>query len=140
MHKWIFYYNFAHMKNLVYVIVLLIALTACKPVKQIVEVPVETVRTEYIHNTKVDSVFVKDSVDRWMKGDTVFIYKEHTKYKYLNLTDTVVRTDTIPKIVKVETIKEVKVNYIKWYQKALMWVGVIFSLLTVGYVIYKIKK
>lgn len=118
---------------------MLIAFTACKTTQKIVEIPVETVRTEYIHNTKVDSVFVKDSIDRWRSGDTVYIYENHTKYKYVNLTDTVVRTDTIPKLIKVETIKEVKVNYIKWYQKALMWIGGVLSLFTIGCVIYKLK-
>lgn len=128
------------MKKLIYLIFLILAVASCKPQQQIVEVPVETVRTEYIHNTKIDSVIVRDSIDRWMKGDTMFIYKEHTKYKYVTLNDTVVRTDTIPKIIKTETIKEVKVNYIKWYQKALMWIGVVLSLVLTGYIIYKIKK
>lgn len=101
--------------------------------------PVETVKTEYIHDTKIDSVYVRDSIDRWREGDTVFIYKEHTKYKYLNKTDTIVRVDSIPKIIKVETVKEVEVNHIKWYQKTLMWIGGVISLILTGYIIYKVK-
>ncbi len=129
------------MKKLLLVIPLLALLVACSAKKQIVEVPVpvETVRTEYIHDTKIDSVFVRDSVDRWMKGDTFFIYKEHTKYKYLNKTDTIVKIDSIPKVIKVETLKEVEVNHIKWYQKLLMWSGGIVLLVLIAYIVYKLK-
>jgi len=105
------------MRKLLLIIPLLFLLAACSVKKQIVEVPVpvETVRTEYIHDTKIDSVFVRDSIDRWMKGDTFYIYKEHTKYKYLFKTDTLVKVDSIPKIIRIQTTKEVKVNYITWY-------------------------
>lgn len=127
------------MKRLLYIIPFILLLASCSAQKKIIEVPVETVRTEYIHDTKIDSVFVKDSVDRWMKGDTLYIYKEHTKYKYLDRVDTVVRVDSIPKIVKIETVKEVEVNHIKWYQKILMWIGGIMSLILTGCIIYKVK-
>lgn len=127
------------MRKLLFIIPILILLASCAAQKQIIEVPVETVKTEYIHDTKIDSVYVRDSIDRWRKGDTVFIYKEHTKYKYLNKTDTIVRVDSIPKIIKAETVKEVEVNHIKWYQKTLMWIGGIMSLILTGYIIYKGK-
>lgn len=127
------------MRKLLFIIPILILLASCAAQKQIIEVPVETVKTEYIHDTKIDSVYVRDSIDRWREGDTVFIYKEHTKYKYLNKTDTIVRVDSIPKIIKVETVKEVEINHIKWYQKTLMWIGGIMSLILTGYIIYKVK-
>lgn len=127
------------MRKLLFIIPILILLASCAAQKQIIEVPVETVKTEYIHDTKIDSVYVRDSIDRWREGDTVFIYKEHTKYKYLNKSDTIVRVDSIPKIIKVETVKEVEVNHIKWYQKTLMWIGGIMSLILTGYIIYKVK-
>lgn len=127
------------MRKLLFIIPILILLASCAAQKQIIEVPVETVKTEYIHDTKIDSVYVRDSIDRWREGDTVFIYKEHTKYKCLNKTDTIVRVDSIPKIIKVETVKEVEVNHIKWYQKTLMWIGGIMSLILTGYIIYKVK-
>lgn len=116
----------------------ILLLCSCTTTK-VIEVPVETVRTEYVHNTKVDSVFVKDSIDRWLKGDTLYIYKEHTKFKYINKTDTVCKTDTIAKVVKVDVVKEVEVNHIYWYQKALMWAGGIAVVLLAGGIIYKLK-
>lgn len=127
------------MRKLLAVITILIFLLCSCSTTKLVEVPVEKVRTEYIHDTKIDSVFVKDSVDRWLKGDTLYIYKEHTKFKYINRTDTVCKTDTITKVVKVDVLKEVKVNHIHWYQKALMWAGGIAVILLVGGVIYKLK-
>lgn len=114
-------------------------LLSCHPQRQIIEIPVETVRTEYIHNTRIDSVYMRDSIDRWMKDDTVFIYKERTKYKYLNNTDTIIKTDTIPKIIKEEVVKEVEVNKMKWYQETFMWIGVLLSLILAGYIVFKIK-
>lgn len=127
------------MRRLLFIIPALLLLFSCTPQKQIVEVPVEITKTEYIHDTRIDSVYIRDSVDRWRDGDTVFIYKEHIKYKYLNKTDTIVRVDSIPKIIKVETVKEVEVNHIRWYQKALMWIGGITSLILTGYIIYRVK-
>lgn len=78
-------------------------------------VPVETVRTEYVNQLYRDSVFVHDSIDRYISGDTVYQYKYKYIYKYLNRTDTVVKTDSIqvPVEVKVTEIKEV--NKIRWY-------------------------
>ncbi len=126
------------MKKVILMIISLIFLISCTTQK-IVEVPIETIKTQYIHDTQIDSIYIRDSIDRWRNGDTIFIYKEHTKYKYLNKTDTVIRTDTIPKIVKSEVVKEVIVNHIKWYQKVLMWVGGIVSLVLLGCAIYKVK-
>lgn len=121
---------------------LLLLLVSCRTQREIEirEVPVETVRTEYVYNTRVDSITVRDSIDRYMKGDTLVIYKEHTKFKFINRTDTVVKTEEIPKIIKHETTKEIPVNYMTWYQKTLMWLGVVMSLGLAGFIIYKIKR
>lgn len=120
----------------------ILMLSACKTTTKIVEVPVEVpvevVKKEYIHDTKIDSVYIRDSVDRWQKGDTLYITKWHTKFKYINKVDTIVKTDSIPKIVPV--VKEVGVNHIYWWQKALMWVGGILSTCIIISLIHKLKK
>lgn len=118
--------------------ILIMFMCSCTTTK-FVEVPVEKTKTEYIHDIRTDSVFVKDSVDRWLKGDTLYIYKERIKFKYVNKTDTVCKTDTITKVVKVDVVKEVEVNHIYWYQKALMWAGGIAVLLLAGGIIFKLK-
>lgn len=119
-------------------IMLLLLVCACTTTK-IVEVPVETIRTEHITDLRYDSVYVRDSVDRWIKGDTVYFYKEHTLYKYKDRTDTIMVTDTITKVVRAEVVKEVKVNELHWWQETLMWLGGILSLLVVLLVIHKLK-
>ena len=55
----------------------------------------------YVDRWLRDSVYLRDSVfvNQWMKGDTVFIYKVVTKYKYKDRwrydTISVLRADTI---------------------------------------------
>lgn len=98
-------------------------LISCASHRQIVEVPIRVVEKEYVYNTKTDSIIIKDSIDRYVKGDTVYLYKERIKYQYINRTDTICRIDSIPKIIKVETIKEV--NNLYSYQKILISIGVI---------------
>ena len=126
------------MKRLVFVILTILMLSACRTTTRIVEVPVEVIKKEYIYDTKIDSVYIRDSVDRWQKGDTLYITKWHTKFKYINKVDTIVKTDSIPKIVPV--VKEVEVNHIYWWQKTLMWVGGILSTCIIISLIHKLKK
>ena len=91
-------------------------------------VPVETIRTEYVNQLYRDSVFVHDSIDRYVQGDTVYQYKYKYIYKYLNRTDTVVKTDSIEVPVEVKTVEVKEVNKIRWYQSALMWLGGLFTI------------
>lgn len=125
------------------IIILLFIVTACTTTKYIdreVEVPVEVevVKTEYINKVYKDSVFVHDSIDRYISGDTVYLNKYKYIYKYMNRTDTVCKTDSIQIPVEIKTtVTEVKeVNHIKWYQSLLMWFGVAFIAI-LGYMIYK---
>ena len=126
------------MKKLVFIMLAILMLSACRTSTKIVEVPVEVVKKEYIHDTKIDSVYIRDSVDRWQKGDTLYITKWHTKFKYINKVDTIFKTDSIPKIVSVE--KKVEVNHIYWYQKLLMWLGGITIILLIIVITYRAKK
>ena len=126
------------MKKLVSIMLAILMLSACKTTTKIVEVPVEVVKKEYIHDTKIDSVYIRDSVDRWQKGDTLYITKWHTKFKYINKVDTIIKTDSIPKILSV--VKEVEVNHIYWWQKVLIWVGGILSICIIISLIHKLKK
>ena len=126
------------MRNLVFIIIIIFLLSACSSTK-FVEVPVEVIKKEYIHDTRIDSVYIKDSIDRWQKGDTLYITKWHTKYKYIINTDTVLKTDTITKVVTVVEEKKVEINKLKWYQSTLMWIGGIVSLIIIFILGRKIK-
>lgn len=132
------------MKKLVLVVIAVLSFSACRTITKTIEVPVEipveVVKKEYIHDTKIDSVYIRDSIDRWQKGDTLFITKYSTKYKYLNRVDTILKVDTIPKIISTTIEKKVEVNHIYWYQKTLMWLGGIAVILLIVVITYKVKK
>jgi hypothetical protein len=86
------------MKNLLYIILLTLAicLTSCRSIKY---VPVETVKTEYKTRDSIrfDSIYEHDSIFLFVKGDTVYKEKYRYKYRYLtiNITDTVMLTDSV---------------------------------------------
>lgn len=125
-------------KKIIFIILSIIIITSCKTTTKVIEVPVEVVKKEYITNTKTDSIYIRDSVDRWQKGDTLYITKWHTKYKYLTKVDTIVKTDSIPKVIHIE--KEVEVNHIYWWQHTLMWLGGIMTLLVAIIITLKLRK
>jgi len=83
---------------LLYIILLTLAicLTSCRSIKY---VPVETVKTEYKTRDSIrfDSIYEHDSIFLFVKGDTVYKEKYRYKYRYLtiNITDTVMLTDSV---------------------------------------------
>lgn len=115
------------MRRLIYIILIFICIS-CTTTKYI-EVPIETIRTEYINQVYKDSIFVHDSIDRYVSGDTVYQYKYKYIYQHITKTDTIVKVDSIEVPVKVTEIQEV--NKIKWYQNILMQIGGISLLLIV---------
>lgn len=121
------------MKKSIIFIIILIILTACTQTKYI-EVPVETIKNNYINTVQKDTLIIRDSVDRWLKGDTVLI----TKYKYVYQTqyihDTIIKNDTITNTVYVDKI--VTINELKDYQKFLIYIG-LFSIVFIIFVFYK---
>lgn len=64
--------------------------------------------TTYVERVRVDSLYQRDSVFIREHGDTVFIYREHIRDRYILRRDTVrlVKVDS----VAVERVKEVKVE------------------------------
>ena len=75
--------------RLLIIIILLIA-TACTTTRYIeTPVPIETIKTEYITQIKEDSIYIHDSIDRYISGDTVYQYKYKYIYKFLNTKDTI---------------------------------------------------
>lgn len=106
-------------------------LISCTTTKE-VEVPVyvEKIKTEYINQLYKDSVYVHDSIDRYISGDTVYLYKYKYIYKYLNNTDTIYKTEYKEKPIPVKEVEIKEVNKIKLYQSVLMWLGGLFTIIT----------
>nr|DAP62054.1 MAG TPA: hypothetical protein [Crassvirales sp.]DAU61426.1 MAG TPA: hypothetical protein [Crassvirales sp.] len=120
--------------------ILIFIVVSCTTTKYVDRpVLVETVRTEYVNQLYKDSIFVHDSIDRFISGDTVHQYKYKYIYKYFNRTDTVVKTDSIEIPVEIKTTEVKEVNRIKGYQSFLMCFGFVFILILVYKVIKFIK-
>lgn len=86
--------------------ILLVMVTSCSP--RIIETIRYQRDTTYVQQVKVDSVYRRDSVFVREKGDTVFIYQERIRDRYVFRHDTLrlVKVDS----VAVERVKEVKVE------------------------------
>ena len=113
-----------------FLLLFLTTIISCTTTK-IVEVPVETIKTEYIEQVKYDSIYSKDSIYIMQKGDTIYNNKIQYLYKYKYLRDTINITDTIPKIV---TVKDTQyINQLYAWQKILIVIGI-------GFILYWIIK
>lgn len=107
--------------KILFLLLFLTTIISCTTTKT-VEVPIETIKTEYIEQIKYDSIYSKDSIYIIQKGDTIYNNKVQYFYKYKYLRDTINITDTIPKIV---TIKDVQyINQLYTWQKILIVIGI----------------
>ena len=120
-----------------FLLLFLTTIISCTTTK-VVEVPVETIKTEYIEQVKYDSIYSKDSIYIMQKGDTIYNNKVQYLYKYKYLRDTINITDTIPKIV---TAKDTQyVNQLYTWQKLLIVIGIGFILYWIIKVVIYIKS
>ena len=107
-----------HILLILLLLALLWLFTSCK--SKIQYVPVESVRTEYKDKYIRDSIFQKELVRIYQRGDTVFkdrfiyVYKDRIKNDSIHIRDTI----RVPYPVKGDTIE---VNKLKWYQEASVW-------------------
>lgn len=116
--------------KILFLLLFLTTIISCTTTK-IVEVPVETIKTEYIEQVKYDSIYSKDSIYIMQKGDTIYNNKVQYLYKYKYLRDTINITDTIPKII---TVKDTQyINQLYTWQKILIGIGI-------GFILYWIVK
>ena len=126
------------MKNIYTIIlVFILALSSCKTIQ---EVPVEVVKykTEYIDRYKLDSILIKDSVDRFIKGDTLILYKQKLITRYIVSKDTINTTDSIEKPVYIT--KTVTTNKMNKVQSWLFYIGIATVLYGVYWLIRLILK
>ena len=103
-----------------YILFILLFLTSCTTTR-IVEVPVEKTKIEYRDKLVHDSIYVKEGIDTHARNDTIFVDRFKYIYKEKIVNDTIIQRDSIPKIVEIETIKEV--NKLKNWQIVLMIMG-----------------
>lgn len=126
----------------------------CKPTKEIqverIEVPVVVTQEHTIESIKIDHVrdtlIQRDSVYHYIKGDTTIIERwHHTQgQSIITRVDTLHIYDSVP--YPVETTKESivtkveEVNVLRWWQRALMFVGGL-AMIALGFIVaYKMGK
>lgn len=94
------------MRELARIITLIFLATILYSCKSIQYVPVETTKrdTTYLSQTKIDSIYHRDSIYVERKGDTVYLSKYKYLYKYIEKRDTLwhEKTDTIQVAYPVE--------------------------------------
>ena len=120
-----------------FLLLFLTTIISCTTTK-IVEVPIETIKTEYVEQVKYDSIYSKDSIYIMQKGDTIYNNKVQYLYKYKYLRDTINITDTIPKIVTVKNTQYI--NQLYTWQKLLIVNGIRFILYWIIKLIIYIKN
>lgn len=132
------------MKALIYITMFLMSgmwLSSCRSIQY---VPVDTIKTEYKYIDRIqhDSIYQKDSVMYYVKGDTVFVdkYKYLYKYLFINKVDSFVKVDFIQVPYPVEK------RLTRW-QSLKMDIGgialtvvAIIVIIALGKMIYKLKK
>ena len=99
----------------------------------------------YLHDTLHTTIFshdttiVKDSVFFAIKGDTILRERYKTIERIKVAHDTIMRFVEKPvEVVREKNVeKQVEVNRIYWWQKALMWMGVI-GVVMIGIILVKI--
>lgn len=107
-----------HILLILLLLALLWLFTSCK--SKTMYIPVESVKTEYRDRHTRDSIFEKEYINTYQKGDTVFkdrfiyVYKDRIKNDSIHIRDTI----RVPYPVKGDNVE---VNKLKWYQEASVW-------------------
>lgn len=123
-------------------LIVALLLAGCQSVKYI---PVEVVRTEYVSKTdtfiKKDSIHIKDSVSMIVRNDTILIDRWHIQYKdrwkYQIVTDTIIKTDSIPVPYPVEK-QLTKWQQLKMDTGGVSMIAILFFVIVV--VVYFVQK
>jgi len=126
--------------NIIGIIICLVGLFLLSGCKSNVQyIPVESVKTEYRDKLIRDSIYLKELVRIYQRGDTIF--KDSIVYKYKDklVKDTINITDTIrvPYPVKGDIIE---VNKLKWYQEASVWFTSIALILITLFLLMKYRS
>lgn len=79
---------------IIFSLVLFCILVGCKTTEKLQNINTET-RIEYRDKYHRDSIYIRDSVIIYVKGDTVYKDRWHTEWKEKESGDTIILTDTV---------------------------------------------
>lgn len=115
-------------------------ITLCSSCTTTKYVPVIEHHTDTLIQTKVqkDSIFMHDSIEVRIAGDTVTIDRWHTKYISKEVHDTIYqsKTDSVPAPYPVEVIKEVPAEITMWQRLKMKVGGAAIILLLLAFAIW----
>jgi hypothetical protein len=114
-------------------ILVVFLLTGCKT--ETVLVPVEKVKIEYRDRLRIDSVYNRDTVNIYERGDTVYLQTIKWRERFKFDTVIVVRTDSIP--YPVEVVREIN-ELTKWQKFRLNALNILVIIIA-AYLFIKIK-
>lgn len=114
-------------------ILVVFLLTGCKT--ETVLVPVDRVKIEYKDRLRVDSVYNRDTLHLFTRGDTVYLQSIKWRERFRTDTLRIVKTDSIP--YPVEVVREVNV-LTKWQRWRLNALNVLVLIIVV-YLAIRIK-
>ena len=107
--------------------------TGCKT--KTVLIPVEKIKIEYRDRLRIDSVYNRDTVNIYERGDIVYLQTIKWRERFKFDTVSVVRVDSIPYPVEVVTEVNKLTKWQRWRLNALN----IIAIIIVAYIVIKIK-
>ena len=116
-------------------------LVGCSPRIVTQEVPVLVEHTTERRSTDIvrDTLIMRDSVWHYVQGDTVRIERWHHVANVSKMIRTDTIRDTVPRVVTVTRTEVREVNRLRWWQSALMWLGVVAGLLGGAWSLWRLK-
>ena len=95
--------------------------------------------TTYVAKHQRDSIWLHDSIRVSEKGDTIRIERWHKKFVERDVHDTLfqAKSDTIPQPYPVTEYVE---KPLSWWQKWLIWIGIIALMVVIVIVVWKLKR
>jgi UDP-N-acetylglucosamine pyrophosphorylase len=115
-------------------------LSSCTTTKY---VPVIEHQTDTVYQNRVlkDSVYLHDSIEVKIKGNSVTIDRWHTKYVEKQIHDTtyIATHDTIPQPYPVEVVKEVE-KELTWWQRQKIAFGELAMIVMAGLLVFVLIK
>ena len=121
------------MKKVLPLLVVLSLFAGCKT--KTVLIPVEKVKIVYRDRLRVDSVYNRDTVNIYERGDTIYLQIIKWRERFKFDTVSVVRVDSIPYPVEVVTEVNKLTKWQRWRLNALN----IIAIIIVAYIVIKIK-
>lgn len=120
------------MRQILVVLVTLLLCISCKSTTYTAEsTDQSSVNIEYRDRLVYDSLYIKDSVYVYVKGDTIVKYKEKYDTRIVHVTDTVIRVDTLITTVTNMEVQVKEVNRLHWWQKCLMYLGLVMLMVII---------